>query len=252
MTDFSSAAAQNGFFSTLFPGAFSKTPGAEIFREQRRLTVSGLPNISAKLFFLQKILEAEPGICNILLVLPEKNELHETMALAPYFLSHLPPESLHVLSFSEGRGREKVEWILSLQDMSPQNTRNIFFCTEADAAEYFPDPEFLKNESLLLECGQKISALQLFHKLVELGYSLTSDLFLQKGEYRRSGNVVDLFPLGATRPVKIEISYDEVESIFEFFPETKKVGNSLERIQVSPLAAPEKTLLSSVLTENDL
>ncbi|MBI5414668.1 transcription-repair coupling factor [Candidatus Peregrinibacteria bacterium] len=240
--------------SSFFLGDFLGESGIKIFQENKKLTVSGVPNISSKLFLFENLLKSHPKTRNILFVTDGKNDLHETASLAPYFLSGNGKYiDFSTLSFSEERGQEKSEWVLKALQKDEEERIHVFFCTKEDALEFFPNPKTMEEEKVILKEGQKISAMQIFNRLIKMGYSLTSDIFLQKGEYRRSGNVLDIFPLGFDRPVKVEVSFDEIESIFEFFPESKKIGKHFGEVAFYPISHSfEKTIFSEVFSPEDI
>ncbi len=242
------------FLSSFFKGDFFGERGRKIFSESPTITISGVPNISSKLFLLQKLLDLSPKTQNILFVMEEKNELHEGVTLAPLFIQDTKRNiRFWSLPFSEEREREKGEWALETLKKD-QERRNVFFCTKEDALEFFPDPERIEEGKFVIGKKRgKLSAMNIFNRLIEMGYSLTYDVFLQKGEYRRSGNIIDVFPIGFERPIKIEVTYDEVENIFEFFPESKKIGREYKEVSIYPIAVHGKRkLFSEALLEGDI
>ncbi len=241
----------------LLPDFFEKQK--EIFlcmqkwEERKKLTVSGLPNISAKLFFLRKFFQEGKKEKNILFVFPNRNEVHEAILVAPLFFSG-ETHMFHLFSEEvEKREREKIEWTLLLLKQKKEDKKHIFFCTSEQALEAFPHKKDLQDQKTILTKKQKISPLQLFNELTDRGYTLTNDLFLQKGEYRRSGNIIDVFPIGRKKPIKIEIAYDTVESITEFSLETKKIGEDVQKINLYPCSASEREgSLGDLLTPEDI
>jgi len=240
---------------SFFEGEFLGNKENEIFKRHKKLTISGASNISSKLFLLHYFLQKHQEIQNIFFIFEEKNELHEAISLAPLFLfdtektiTFYPPLFLE----EEERDREKAEWIFAMKK-NTKNKKSIFFCSKEDILEQFPDPEEFEKKKMYLKKHKKQTAIQLFNKLTENGYQLTTEVFLKGGEYRRSGNIIDIFPIGLQKPLKIEISYDTIESIFEFSPETKQIHQEFQKIEIYPVSTEtEKKQLSQIITSEDL
>ena len=54
------------------------------------------------------------------------------------------------------------------------------------------------------------------------------------GQYSRRGGILDIFPMGSDRPVRIELFGDEVESLRFFDPTTQRSTGDVESLEISP------------------
>lgn len=94
-----------------------------------------------------------------------------------------------------------------------------------------PDP--FRLSTLQIEQGQQRGLEELLHALLRLGYEYQEPVRLP-GQFARRGGIVDLFPLGAEWPVRVEFFGDEVESLRRFEPATQCSIQELEQVVVPP------------------
>jgi len=69
--------------------------------------------------------------------------------------------------------------------------------------------------------------------LTRIGYEPVPEVS-EPGQFSRRGGIVDVYPSGAERPVRIELFGDDVETIRSFDPVTQRSQEELERIVVLP------------------
>ncbi|MEX2373926.1 MAG: hypothetical protein WD800_09015, partial [Dehalococcoidia bacterium] len=69
--------------------------------------------------------------------------------------------------------------------------------------------------------------------LVEAGYEMAS-LVEAPGQAARRGGLVDVYPPGAERPLRIEFFGPEVESIREFDPDTQRTTAQVDEARIGP------------------
>ena len=92
--------------------------------------------------------------------------------------------------------------------------------------------EFHKNV-VPLEVGQKFSRDGLLHRLVETLYHRTRGDF-ERGSFRVNGDVVDIFVAYADYAVRVEFWGNEIEGLSRIEPDTGRVIETLEEIQIYP------------------
>ncbi|MCX2679225.1 excinuclease ABC subunit UvrB [Galbibacter sp. EGI 63066] len=92
--------------------------------------------------------------------------------------------------------------------------------------------EFQKNV-ISIERDQVISRTKLLHRLVQSLYSRTSADFVH-GNFRVKGDVVDVFPSYADDAFRIHFFGDEIEEIEAFDPNTNKVLERYDRLNIYP------------------
>lgn len=167
------------------------------------------------------------------------HEISEMGHLAKLFLSK--DIQVHTLPDKEEREEAKVEWMIQLIQKNEQ--KHIFFMSEEEVKrERFPSLEKLKEESIILEKGEEMELLRLTSRLGSMGFDISPDVSLQKGQYRRSGDCIDIFPVGAEHPVKIEIEFDVIKNIYSFDSQNKSLIKTYSKLTLFPAKAEEGSL----------
>jgi transcription-repair coupling factor (superfamily II helicase) len=103
-------------------------------------------------------------------------------------------------------------------------------------------------EPVELSVGQSISVDGLIRDWVSRGY--TADSAVQEpGTFARRGGVIDVFPAGSTRPVRVELFGNEIESLRSFDPVTQRSLTPESRVVISAVATLEDDVRISALEE---
>ena len=95
------------------------------------------------------------------------------------------------------------------------------------------NPSEFKRNIVQLEKNQIISRTKLLHKLVQSLYSRSNLEFLS-GNFRVSGDVIDVYPSYADHAFKIHFFGDEVEEIEIFDPLNNKVLKKIDTLSIYP------------------
>ena len=96
-----------------------------------------------------------------------------------------------------------------------------------------PSPGFIAARSMSLDKGDTIERESLRKRLISHGY-LHAEKVLDPGEFAVRGSLLDIFPTGATTPIRIDLFDDEVESLRTFDPETQLSTGAVDRIRILP------------------
>jgi transcription-repair coupling factor (superfamily II helicase) len=97
----------------------------------------------------------------------------------------------------------------------------IVVATAPAALERTLPAEFLTQTTLELRPGERREPESVVRALTKLGYEPAEPVRVP-GQFSRRGGIVDAFPMGAERPVRVEWFDDEVESLREFDPMTQR------------------------------
>src|SRR5699024_4015171 len=81
-----------------------------------------------------------------------------------------------------------------------------------------PPAEFVDARSLVLTCGDQLEPLAIRARLEAAGYAAVSEVQTH-GEFALRGSILDLFPMGARTPFRIDLFDDEIDSIRGFDPD---------------------------------
>lgn len=110
----------------------------------------------------------------------------------------------------------------------------ILVATPAALMQRVISRELLKASYLYLVAGQDLSREALIDHLVHWGYQ-NVPLVEERGDFSVRGGIVDLFPPGYGRPVRLEFYGDSLESIREFNPSTQRSAQSAEEMLLLPM-----------------
>lgn len=94
-------------------------------------------------------------------------------------------------------------------------------------------PEFLNQYALMLKKGQKLDLEAFRNQLQQSGYHCVNKV-LEHGEFALRGSIIDVYPMGSTRPFRIELFDDEIDSLREFDTETQRTIEKIPYINVLP------------------
>lgn len=103
----------------------------------------------------------------------------------------------------------------------------------ATALHYFPDPAHVAGQSFVLSVGDPLDFDRFAHRLVAQGYVRVSKVFAH-GEFAQRGAVMDVFPMGAKVPYRIERNDDVIESLRAFDIKTQRSLRATDSIRLLP------------------
>jgi transcription-repair coupling factor (superfamily II helicase) len=93
--------------------------------------------------------------------------------------------------------------------------------------------EFIAGNSFLYNVGQTLDTDALRRQLQRSGYH-NVDTVQEHGEYAFRGALIDIFPMGSTLPIRIDLFDDEIETLRSFDPETQRTLEKTSSIEILP------------------
>ncbi len=84
-----------------------------------------------------------------------------------------------------------------------------------------------------LKAGQRAEPEGLLRTWVDTGY-LPASIVVEPGTFSRRGGILDIFPMSARLPVRIEFFGDEIESLRTFNPATQRSAESIDQVVITP------------------
>ncbi len=99
---------------------------------------------------------------------------------------------------------------------------------------FLPSYEKSQNLKVSLKKGLTIDRDKIVNELEEYGYVRTS-LVTSTGEFALRGFIIDIFPIEADHPIRIELFGEEVEAIRVFNEETQLSINEISKIDILPI-----------------
>jgi transcription-repair coupling factor (superfamily II helicase) len=92
---------------------------------------------------------------------------------------------------------------------------------------------FRKGTAMRLEKGQRHAIDKLLQGLLGLGYE-ANPIVVEPGTFSRRGGIIDIFPLAAQYPVRIEFFDDEIDTLRQFDPSTQRSIGQISEAFITP------------------
>lgn len=103
---------------------------------------------------------------------------------------------------------------------------------EALQRRLVPPKKFLEF-SISLEVGAEYPMEALLEKLIVMGFERV-DLVQSMGQFSQRGDIVDIYPLDQSQPVRIEFFGDEIDALRLFHVETQTSSQNIDNILILP------------------
>ncbi len=100
------------------------------------------------------------------------------------------------------------------------------------ALQYTVPPGVLKENIISLAVGQEIAIEKLVKRLLNAGYISAGEVE-STGQFSQRGGILDVFPVNAVSPVRLEFWGDEIDSISEFDTENQRRTESLKSVKIT-------------------
>ncbi|MFM7465611.1 MAG: transcription-repair coupling factor [Cyanobium sp.] len=121
--------------------------------------------------------------------------------------------------------------------------------TERALQPHLPPRHVVAAGCSTLRKGEVESLEALAHILTRLGYERVTSVE-QEGTWSRRGDILDVFPVSAELPVRLEFFGDELEKLREFDPATQRSLDAIEHVVLTPTSFT--TLVADALRDTAL
>ncbi len=112
--------------------------------------------------------------------------------------------------------------------------------------------EMLERQ-ITLATGREVPFTEFVEELIELGYEHAEDRFLGPGEYRRVGDVLDIFPIQSSAPYRIQFEFDRIERIASVDrDDPEKSADAGKALTILPVTYMETAPLSRQIPKESL
>ncbi len=115
----------------------------------------------------------------------------------------------------------------------PALRRGVLLVPVATLLQRLPPRDFLDQYSLILDQGERLDLDNMRIRLEKAGYRCVAQV-MEHGEYAVRGSLLDLFPMGASGPFRIDLFDDEIETIRTFDPDTQRSTQQVDSIRLLP------------------
>ena len=124
--------------------------------------------------------------------------------------------------------------VLSLLRHGHHDTKRplLIACTPGSLTRRSPAPEATAQAEIVIRKGEKLALQDFARRLAEdCGYAHEA-LCEQPGEYALRGGILDVYPLNAQMPVRIDLFGDTVESLRPFDPATQRSEGEIDGLVI--------------------
>lgn len=232
----------------------------EIFGRSNNISYSGAGNSSSKGMLVSDILRHRKS-GNILWVVNSVTDQNavkkamETWGERPVYLYKKREEEEKVAfgTFSEFERTKRIE-IMTFACRLFQNTEAVFVIDFMSLLQEFPNTPLIARGRIEVKSGEGLNVVDFIEKLVDMGYEMTDEKVLKRGEYYRLGESLFLWPINSECPVKIEAGFDVVEKIFNVCEsDYQKESGALKAVDIFPVDYEETVVdLVSLVDKNTI
>ncbi len=171
----------------------------------------------------------------ILLIVPDfvtAFRLERELAFFDIPLVHFPDwETLPYDNFSPHQ--DIISQRLSALHNLPNFRKGVLIIPIATLMHKLCPQTYIDQTTFLLAPGDTLDLEQIRKRLEQCGYYYNSQV-MEHGEYTIRGSILDIFPMGASTPYRIDLFDKEVESIRKFDPETQRSTETVTEIRLLP------------------
>ncbi len=213
---------------------------SELLRHSHALTVSGLSNETAKAMIVSHLLKTrkKPGI------LVTENREHAEGLL--HWLQFFEQEAFPVSFSSEEPTADDIASVIKMMQ-----GEGVAILERSVWDTPLPSFHELRSNAIHVRLSEKVDFTEFFSKLIENGYEHSAERHLSPGEYCRTGDTLDIFPVGQSGQVRILFTFEAVESIRRTNAETGEVED-LTSVHLYPLVWGKTELLASQAPEGSI
>ncbi len=122
---------------------------------------------------------------------------------------------------------------LGILSRLPSMERAVILTTCANLMQRLPPVDYVLGHSFSLQKNQRIDLNKLRQQLANANYAAVHQV-MSPGEFALRGGLVDIFPMGADAPFRLDLFDDEIESIRYFDPDTQRSNQPVEEISLLP------------------
>ncbi|HEY3486837.1 MAG TPA: transcription-repair coupling factor, partial [Gammaproteobacteria bacterium] len=122
--------------------------------------------------------------------------------------------------------------LLSLYEL-PQLQRGAVIVAARTLLQRLPPIEYIRQFVFHIKKGDQLDITRFREQLIAGGYRHVAQV-MEHGEFAIRGSIIDIFPMGSTRPYRLDLLDREIESIRYFDPATQRSTDKLEAVRLLP------------------
>jgi transcription-repair coupling factor len=222
---------------TLFPHG-QNLRVVEQFDQQGYSSISGGGNYSSKAFLIADLMRETKDLNNVLWVCSDKqHKENANRAISLWGDTHVHDFELEDNPIKDRKidRRNKVRVMEMLSLITDESRPSFFLIHYKDLFQPYPSLTEINDKKKLIKCGDEIESVEFFEELIEMGYEVSMDPYVEKGQYFRHGDQLTLWPVNSDFPVRMDLGFEEIEKIFIFDQLHKKDLKEIDSVELFPI-----------------
>ena len=216
-----------------------------IFEYKNHATVCGLTNELNILYYYHYYLSHDDNVLVLTHTLYEANKIFQKLKTYTDDVCLFPMDDFLASVALAISPDLKVRRLETLEQIK-LGKKKIVVTNLMGYLRYLPSLSSGDKFNIRLEKNENINRTELLEKLDFLGYHRDS-LVSMTGEYAVRGFIIDIFPIEAEHPIRIEFFGDDIESIRYFSEDTQLSINEVDSITILPFEEVDTDAKSSLV-----
>jgi transcription-repair coupling factor (superfamily II helicase) len=129
--------------------------------------------------------------------------------------------------------RDRLQTLSLLQHADTHNTQPIVITSARALIQRTLSPQQVRQNSLTIRKGDRYATDKLIQFLLSVGYESTT-MCVEGGTFTRRGGILDVFPIDAPQPFRIDFFDDEIDTLKIFDPSTQRSKDSVTQLTIMP------------------
>ncbi len=215
---------------------------AALLTKEGDLTISGASNETAKAMLTSHLLGFNPRRGFLV------TQTEESADALRHWLQFFECDAsfLHPVEDTEGvvQPENMQKFLMAMNNHNAPARPTIFVMSRQTWDTEFPSMEELNDGMVTLKVGGTVDFTKFFESLIERGYSHGDDLYLSPGEYRRIGDVLDIFPIQSPHPYRVAFDFETVQKILAVdSDDLSKTSDGGKELKIFPAAYAKRVAL---------
>ena len=115
----------------------------------------------------------------------------------------------------------------------PHTQHGILIAPAPTLMKRLPPPTFIAGNTFIYRSGDTVDINRLRGELEQAGYR-AADTVYEHGEFAVRGALIDIFPMGSSLPIRLDLFDNEIDSLRTFDPDTQRTVDKKDAINLLP------------------
>ncbi|ELR99789.1 transcription-repair coupling factor [Gloeocapsa sp. PCC 73106] len=216
-------------------------------QQQSELALNGVPRLAKGLIASSLAQKEKMNLLVVCATLEEAGRWTSQLEAMDWDTVHFYPTS-EASPYDPFDPESEMIWgqLQVLADLAQAKESRAIVATERALQRHLPPLANLQEYFISLQAGTNWSSQAIETKLVKLGLERVA-LVENEGQWSRRGDILDIFPVSAELPVRLEWFGDQLEQIREFDPSTQRSLDKIEQLLLTPTSF--SPVIASALSE---